>query len=140
MGGRAIEQQHILECIQQALDDKKGGDLIVLDVRSLSYITDFFVIVTGNNPPHLKALTEHVAFVTKANGFRAKGRSGTPESGWIVLDFVDVVVHVCSPETRAYYALEELWSDARPIDLRNGTADSGIADDDNYVESTANKS
>ena len=85
---------------------------MILDVRKLSGITDYFMIVTGNNTPHIKALAESVEVDLKKSDVRCFRISGTPESEWIAMDYLDFVIHVFSPERRAYYALEELWSDA----------------------------
>ena len=87
---------------KRALEDAKGVDVKVYDVRGKSGIADFFVVGTGTAAPHLKALV-------KALGKKAYRVSGDPDSGWIVSDYFDVVVHVFSPEARAYYALEKLW-------------------------------
>ena len=92
----------MVEEIKHALEDAKGVDVKAYDVRGKSGLTDFFVVATGAAAPHLKALVK--ALPKKA--FRV---SGDPESGWIVADYIDVVVHVFSPEARAYYALEKLW-------------------------------
>lgn len=100
------------------MDDKKGGNPVILDVRELSNVTDFFVIVHGNSTPHLKALAEEVHIQLKDQGIRNHRKSGTPESGWIVMDFVDVVVHIFSGDTRDYYALEQLWSDAERVAIQ----------------------
>jgi len=91
------------EEIVKALADAKGVDIKTYDVRGKSGLTDWFVVATGAAAPHLKALV--MALPKKA--FRV---SGDPESGWIVADYIDVVVHVFSPEARAYYALEKLWA------------------------------
>ncbi len=91
------------KAIVQALEDAKGQDIKVYDVRGTSGLTDYFVVATGAAAPHLKALV-------KALPKKAYRVSGDPESGWIVADYVDVIVHVFSPEARAYYALEKLWS------------------------------
>ena len=88
--------------IAQALEDAKGTDVKVYDVRGKSNLTDFFVVATGTAAPHLKALVKALP--------KAYRVSGDPESGWIVCDFVDVVVHIFSAEARAYYALEKLWA------------------------------
>lgn len=88
--------------IAKALEDAKGTDVKVYDVRGKSGLTDFFVVATGAAAPHLKALV-------KATPGKAYRVAGDPESGWIVSDFIDVVVHVFSAEARAYYALEKLW-------------------------------
>ena len=95
---------HIMtEEIVKALEDAKGADIKVYDVRGKSGLTDCFVVATGAAAPHLKALV-------KALPKKAYRVSGDPESGWIVADYIDVVVHVFSPEARAYYALEKLWA------------------------------
>ena len=91
------------EEIVKALEDAKGTDVKVYDVRGKSGLTDCFVVATGAAAPHLKALV-------KALPKKAYRVSGAPESGWIVADYIDVVVHVFSPEARAYYALEKLWA------------------------------
>ena len=92
----------LAEDIKSALEDAKGQDVKVYDVRGKSGLTDFFVGATGSAAPHLKALV-------KSLPKKAYRVSGDPESGWIVADYIDVVVHVFSPEARAYYALEKLW-------------------------------
>ena len=89
--------------IKATLEEAKGVDVKVYDVRGKSGFTDFFVVATGAAAPHLKALVKALP----AKPYRT---SGDPESGWIVADFVDAVVHVFSPEARAYYALERLWA------------------------------
>ena len=86
----------------KALEDAKAIDVKIYDVRGKSGLTDFFVVATGAAAPHLKALAK---VLPKA--FRV---SGDPESGWIVSDYIDVVVHIFSAEARAYYALEKLWT------------------------------
>ena len=91
------------ESIKNALEAAKGVDVKVYDVHGKSALADFFVVATGSAAPHLKALVN--ALPKKA--YRV---SGDPESGWVVADYVDVVVHVFSPEARAYYALEKLWT------------------------------
>lgn len=88
--------------IAKALEDAKGTDVRVYDVRGKSNLTDFFVVATGAAAPHLKALV-------KAIPGKAYREAGDPDSGWIVSDLIDVVVHVFSAEARAYYALEKLW-------------------------------
>ena len=85
-----------------ALADAKGSNVKTYDVSATSSIADYFVVATGAAAPHLKALA-------KALPGKAYRVSGDPESGWIVADYIDVVVHVFSAEARAYYALEKLW-------------------------------
>ena len=87
--------------LAKALEDAKAVDVKTYDVRGKSGLTDFFVVATGAAAPHLKALLRVLP--------KAYRQSGDPESGWIVGDYVDVVVHVFSAEARAYYQLEKLW-------------------------------
>ena len=87
--------------LAKALEDAKAVDIKTYDVRGKSGLTDFFVVATGAAAPHLKALLRALP--------KAYRLSGDPESGWIVGDYVDVVVHVFSAEARAYYQLEKLW-------------------------------
>lgn len=84
------------------LEDAKAQAVKIYDVRGKSGLTDFFVVATGAAAPHLKALAKALP--------KAYRVSGDPDSGWIVADFLDVVVHVFSAEARAYYALEKLWA------------------------------
>lgn len=95
--------------IAQALENRKGADVKVYDVRGKSSLADYFVVATGAAAPHLKALIAESQAVMKRNGVASFRTSGDPESGWIVVDYIDIVVHVFSPEARAYYALEKLW-------------------------------
>lgn len=99
-----------VEAIVKALEDRKGVDVKVYDVRGKSSLADFFVVATGSAAPHLKALIAESQSVMKDAGVMSYRTSGDPESGWIVVDYVDIVVHVFSPEARAYYALEKLWA------------------------------
>jgi len=87
--------------LAKTLEDNKAADVKVYDVRGKSGFTDFFVVATGAAAPHLKALVRELP--------KAQRVSGDPDSGWIVADYIDVVVHVFSAEARAYYALEKLW-------------------------------
>ena len=88
--------------LAKTLEDTKAVDVRIYDVRGKSGFTDFFVVATGVAAPHLKALSRALP--------KAYRVSGDPESGWIVSDYVDVVVHVFSADARAYYALEKLWA------------------------------
>ncbi len=96
--------------IVQALEERKGTDVKVYDVRGKSSLADYYIVATGAAAPHLKALVAESQRVMKEEGVSSYRTSGDPESGWIVVDYIDVIVHVFSPEARAYYALEKLWA------------------------------
>ena len=104
-----------VDAVKTALADKKAVDVKAYDVRGVSGIADAFVVATGTAAPHLKALVAGVQAAMKDAGINSYRTSGDPQSGWIVVDYVDVVVHVFSPEARAYYALEKLWETAKTM-------------------------
>ena len=89
---------------------------MLLDVKDLSSVTDFYLICSGTSGPHIKALAEEVDVALKHEGAPCFKKSGTPDSGWMVIDYVDVVIHVFSAEMRDYYDLERLWKDAVRLD------------------------
>lgn len=99
-----------------SLADKKAENLRVMDLSGLSPMTDYFVIATGNSAPHLHALAEDTAIRLKREGYRVSRREGTSDSGWIVLDYFNVVVHLMLAEARDYYSLENLWKDAPAVE------------------------
>ena len=88
---------------------------MILDVQGVSNFTDYYVLVTGNSAPHIKALLNELEAVLKASGERCYRKSGDMDSGWLIADLLDVVVHVFTSEMRAYYKLEQLWSDAKQL-------------------------
>ena len=98
--------------IASLCEEKLASDVTILDMRSVCDYTDFFVLATGKNPRQTKAIADEVASVVKQKD-RLVPRSivGLPEATWIVADYLDVVLHVFTPETRAFYRLEDLWND-----------------------------
>lgn len=97
-------------------DQRKGTDIIVLEMTELSAIADYFVICTGTSAPHLRAISENIQKEAKEK-FDLKGKiDGTPESNWIIVDMGDVMIHIFTPESRMTYQLEDLWGDAVKID------------------------
>ena len=98
----------------KALADKKGADIAVLDMRGISSVADYLVLCTGLNLPHLAAMADHVVNSLRklAPPAAPHRRAGARETEWVVLDYVDVVLHLFTPAMRSYYALEQLWKDA----------------------------
>ena len=92
-----------------AIESKQGHNPLIMDLRDKSGFTDYFVVVSGHNPPHLRAMSEEIHMLLKKNGMTCYRRAGDPESGWLVLDYVDVVIHILLDEHRRYYAIEDLW-------------------------------
>jgi len=114
-----------LELVQtcwRALDDKKAGDLRVLDVREQSSITDYLIVATATSEPHLRALRVELEKAVDALRARVVGIEAAQDSGWIVVDLFDVMVHLFLADRRAHYGLELLWKDAIEIAPMEGTA------------------
>jgi len=97
--------------------DKRAGDLVVLDVQRVSSVTDYFLICSGKSTTHLQTITDAIRGELKEEGIRPLHIEGVAESGWILLDYGDVLMHVFLEDTRAYYALEHLWGDAPTMPL-----------------------
>ncbi len=98
---------------QKFADDKKAEDLVVLDVSDISSITDYFVIASGSSEPHLRAIAESITSNLRDEyDVRPRAEDGTLQTGWLVIDFFDVIVHVMRKEVRERYDLESLWGDA----------------------------
>jgi ribosome-associated protein len=101
----------------QALDDRKARGIVALDLRGLSDAADFFVIASGTSDAHVRGIADLVIERVAALDAGPHHVEGVPAGRWALLDFVDFVVHVFHPETRAFYQLERLWSDAPRVML-----------------------
>jgi len=101
----------------KAAEEIQAEDIRVLDLRGISTLTDYMVICSGNSMPHLRAVMREVETkVREGTGARPYYSEGKADSRWVVLDFVDVMVHVLDTEMREHYALEDLWGDAKLVD------------------------
>ncbi len=101
----------------RALDEKKAGNLTVLDVAAASSITDFLVLATATSEPHLRALRIELEKALDAAKVRIVGMDTGQASGWFVIDAFDVMVHLFLPATREHYGLERLWRDATEVSV-----------------------
>lgn len=100
----------------EAADELKAEDVRVFDLRGISTLTDFMVVCAGNSMPHLKAIVRDIEATVRDKGSDpALATEGKAASRWIVVDFVDVMVHVLDQEFREHYALEKLWGDAKEV-------------------------
>jgi len=101
---------------RELADNKKAENLVVIDVRKLSSVTDYFVIASGSSQPHLRAIVEEItSSLRDDHEMRPARTDGTTSGSWVVLDYFDVIVHVMHAETRARYDLEGLWGDAKKV-------------------------
>jgi ribosome-associated protein len=115
----------LLELVTDALEGMKGKDIVHLDVRGLSSVTDYMVIATGTSNRHVKSLAEEVSFKAKQAGFAPLSVEGEMNSDWVLADLGDVIVHVMQTDARSFYDLERLWDPA----LQDNAPEALLADD-----------
>jgi ribosome-associated protein len=116
----ALEAERLAIVCAEAAADKKAEGIMALDMRGLSNVADYFVICSGTSEPHLKAIANEIQDrLQKEHGIRPNHVDGYPMSQWVVVDFYDVLVHIFHQEKRAFYSLEDLWSDAPRLRLPN---------------------
>lgn len=98
-----------------AASDKQAADIVLLDMRSVSSFADYFIICSGESRRQLDAISDEVHRVLGDEGVALQHQEGSVESGWILMDFGDVIIHIFAPPEREYYQLERLWSRATPL-------------------------
>jgi ribosome-associated protein len=99
--------------------EKKASDIVILDLRHLDAITDFFVICNGDVDQHVRSISKHIEDKVRTElGERVFHREGSDALNWVLLDYVDVVVHIFKPSFRAFYRLDDLWSDAKLTEVQ----------------------
>ncbi len=98
--------------VVEALADRKAVDIVVLDLRGLCAATDYFVIASGTSDAHVRGMADHLVAALAPRGVAPHHVEGLAQGRWVLLDYVDFVVHVFHPELREFYQLERLWSDA----------------------------
>jgi len=115
----AIKGKELALACAKAADEIQAENIRVWDMRGLSSITDFMVVCSGSSMPHLRAVLRDVSgTVAEEHGVRPVNAEGKADTRWVVLDYIDVMVHVMHQELRDFYGLEELWSDAKELDWR----------------------
>jgi len=105
-----MNSEKLSQLAVDALEEVKGNDIVRLDVRDLTTVTDYMVVASGTSNRHVKALADAVAEKSKAAGHRPTGIEGESGSEWVLLDLGDTLVHVMLPRVREFYNLEKLWS------------------------------
>ena len=114
----SLETRILADVIADGLLDKKGKDVVILDVRGLTTLTDYFVVCHGTSETQIKALADSVEDKTLEKlGEKPWKREGFDARRWIILDYVTVVVHIFSAEKREFYGIERMWNDAKRIEV-----------------------
>jgi len=118
----AIESKEVAVAAARAASAKQASRVVILDVRELIVITDYFVIASGSSDRQVKTILEEVDKALRLLGVRPVRTEGEPEAGWVLLDYIDAVVHVFAEEEREYYDLERLWRDAPKVSWEDPNA------------------
>lgn len=106
------------EIIAKAADDKKAKDIIILDMRGVTLIADYFIICHGNSTTQTRAIADEIEEQMREQGIRVLRREGVSEGNWILLDYGHCVVHIFTEQDRNFYGLERLWGDAKRIEFQ----------------------
>ncbi len=106
-----LTPEQIKDAVVDALEDIKGFDISILDVQKMTSLTSYMVVCSGNSNRQTKALADNICEKLKEKGVEPRGIEGEKEGEWVLVDLGDVIVHIMIPATRAYYNLEQLWSE-----------------------------
>jgi ribosome-associated protein len=115
---RPVDEPTPLELGQRIVDvasDRQAQDILLLDISQIASFADYFVICSGTSERQLKAIVDNVVETLEREGFHPVHTEGAPSSGWVLVDYGSVIVHVFAPEERDYYRLERLWGEAPTI-------------------------
>jgi ribosome-associated protein len=124
---RSALPPHVAEAAERAFlcarvaEENKARDILVLDMRGVTPLYDYFVLATGTSRRHIHTLVEEIDAALCAEGDERLGIEGYESSKWVVEDYGDILVHIFDPDTRSYYGLEELWADAPHLDWTRGS-------------------
>ena len=111
--------QKMTEITVQALEDKKGEDIQIIDIGQISPIADYFILATGTNRSQIQAMADEVSEQMHRAGHVLKQIEGYDSANWILMDFCDIIVHIFDRESRQFYNLERIWRDGKMMDLES---------------------
>ncbi len=110
-------ENNFVNTVVKAIDDKKGKEILVLDLRELTTLTNYFVIATGGSNKNVQAICDEVEEKMKEQGAKLWNKEGYDSGEWVLLSYDDVIVHIFQSETREFYKLEHIWKDAPSVDV-----------------------
>jgi ribosome-associated protein len=108
----------MLKIAVKAADDKKASDIVVLDISKIASFTNHFLICSGESSRQIQAIADEVERALREKGVRPSHMEGYRNAEWVLLDYIDMVVHIFSRNARCFYDLERLWRDAQPLDVQ----------------------
>ncbi len=111
----AEDSLQLAKQIAEQLDNYKGDDIIILQIKEITLVADYFILVTGTSTTHIKSLADNLVYELKQQGMSPLHQEGMSEGNWILIDYDSVIVHVFLEETREFYNLERLWGEAEEI-------------------------
>jgi ribosome-associated protein len=114
-GAQFLDSEALAQKAVDILSEHKALDIALIDISRTATFTDYFVIATAQSPLQFNALSEYLEKELKPEGHDLRHKEGSPASGWMLLDFGDIIVHVFSPPQRGFYRLEELWAKTSPV-------------------------
>ena len=112
-----MESKQLMETVVKCMDSKKAIDIKALDISKITTMADYFVICQGGSSTQIKAIADEIEEKLSENGVKPFGREGMNTAYWILMDYSDVIVHIFSGESRSFYSIENLWSDAEIVDI-----------------------
>jgi ribosome-associated protein len=101
--------------VVQVASEKQAADIVLLDVGGVASFADYFVILSAESGRQMSAVSEDILHALKKEGLMPRHTEGSADSGWLLIDYGDVIVHIFAPLQRAFYQLDDLWSEARPV-------------------------
>ncbi len=116
---KEITTEDLAKKVAEAADDKKAEDIVVLDMRGVSILADYFIICSGSATTQVRAIANSVEHALEDEDIYVKNKEGMDQGQWAVLDYADVIVHVFHKNNREHYQLEKIWGDAKRVDWRN---------------------
>lgn len=108
-----MNSKEMVKLAYKALEDKKGADIKIIDIQSVSVLADYFIIADGSNPNQVQAMADNVEDVLEKAGYERRQIEGYQNANWILMDYKDVIVHIFCREDRLFYDLERIWRDGK---------------------------
>ena len=113
------EAEKMAKIAKEALEDKKGEDIKIIDITGISVLADYFIIANGNSDSQVNALVDNVEEELHKAGYTLRQREGQASGSWVLLDFGDIIVHVFDKENRLFYDLERIWKDGKDVRIED---------------------